>query len=163
MKNIVTKCLVLSALAIGMSSIVTAGEYSKTAKLCNEATLIGRYHQHLMTPEGAAAGQYVFDGKGHGVATSTFHYIDTSKTDPVVNPVYFTYTMDADEDCKFHFTTGFSAERILYVTDSGDSASLLAKLSRVTSSPNSYEITRGPITNKQRNHYRKHHYYPAPS
>ena len=156
MKNIVTKCLVLSALAIGMSSIVTAGEYSKTAKLCNEATLIGRYHQHLMTPEGAAAGQYVFDGKGHGVATSTFYWLDTGKPEVVVNPVYFTYTMDADEDCKFRFTTGFSAERILYVAHSGDSASLLAKLSRVTSSPNSYEITRGPITNKQRDYYRKH-------
>jgi hypothetical protein len=155
MKNIVTKCLVLSALAIGMSSIVSAGGIPITPKLCNEATLIGRYHQHLMTPEGAAAGHYVFDGKGNGVATSTFHYIDTTKDDPVVNPVYFTYKMDADEDCKFHFTTGFSAERILYVTDSGDSASLLAKLSRVTSSPNSYEITRGPITSRQRLHYRK--------
>ena len=156
MKTIVTKCLVLSALAIGMSSIVNAGEYSKTAKLCNEATLIGRYHQHLMTSDGAAAGQYVFDGKGHGVATSTFYWLDTGKPEVVVNPVYFTYTMDADEDCKFRFTTGFSAERILYVAHSGDSASLLAKLSRVTSSPNSYEITRGPITNKQRDYYRKH-------
>ena len=141
--------------AIGMSSIVTAGEYSKTAKLCNEATLIGRYHQHLMTLDGAAAGQYVFDGKGHGVATSTFHYIDTTKDDPVVNPVYFTYKMDADEDCKFNLL-GFSAERTLYATDSGDSAALLAKLSRVTSSPNSYEIIRGPITSRQRLHYRKH-------
>ena len=159
MKNIVTKCLVLSALAIGMSSIVTAGEYSKTAKLCNEATLIGRYHQHLMTPVGAAAGQYVFDGAGHGVATSTFHWLDTSKTDPVVVPVQFTYSVDTKEDCKFNLQ-GFSAERTLYVTDSGDSAALLAKLSRVTSSPNSYEISRGPITPEQRRYYRKHLYFP---
>jgi hypothetical protein len=155
MKNIVTKCLVLSALAIGMSSIVTAGGIPITPKLCNEATLIGRYHQHLMTSEGAAAGQYVFDGHGNGVTTSIFHRNDTTDNDPVVLPVYFTYTMDHKEDCKFNLH-GFSAQRILYVTDSGDSASLLAKLSRVTSSPNSYEITRGPITPKQRRYYRKH-------
>jgi hypothetical protein len=155
MKNIVIKCLVLSVLAIGMSSIVTAGEYSKTGKLCDEATLIGRYHHHLMTQEGAASGHYVFYGNGNGLATSTFHWTDLSKPDPVAAAVHFTYSMDAEEDCKFNLQ-GFAGARALYVADSGDSASLIASISRNTGTPNTYEIIRGTISMRQRLYYRNH-------
>ena len=138
-----------------MSSIVTAGEYSKTGKLCDEATLIGRYHHHLMTQEGAASGQYVFYGNGNGLATSTFHWIDPTKPVSVAPPVNFTYSVDAQEDCKINLQ-GFSGERALYLADSGDNAALIATTSRNTGTPNTYEIIRGTISKKQRQYYSSH-------
>ena len=51
MKNIVTKCLVLSALAIGMSSTVMADKSSSPVAQCNNATLKGRYIIAATRPE----------------------------------------------------------------------------------------------------------------
>jgi hypothetical protein len=146
MKTKLTKCLLMGALAIGMSSTAMAEEHSKTEKLCDEATLIGRYHMHVKTAVTAGAGQYVFDGAGHGVATFTIHWLDPNKTDPVIEPLHFNYSVDTKDDCKFNLQ-GFLGQRTLYVAVNGDSASVVTDNSvNSVTLPVAYEITRGPIS-----------------
>ena len=150
MKDIVTKCLVMGALAIGMTSTAMAEEHSKTERLCDLSTLKGLYHysnsQHL-----PVAGEFTFDGEGEGTIGGTvkFPAID-ERSDLVASGRPFIYEQDSRGECMFTIKLQGAnpnlppSELTIYAEVSGNAASVVQNgpiLKTIA-----YEITRGPIS-----------------
>jgi len=145
MKTKLTKCLALSALAIGITSNAVAGEHSKTEKSCNLSTLKGLYHFSIEQSDMVAAGQYVFDGAGSGVRNVDTHYTGTTIPQPSTQTTTFSYFADSTVDCKY-IIRGFAAtDRQLYLAVSGDSGAITGEHSTNPLAPRvGYELIRGP-------------------
>ena len=150
MKTKFIQCLVLSALAIGITSNAMARKNDKPEPICDNSTLKGLYHYALDAPNLVVAGKFTFDGEGGGVLTYTAHYKDQTKVEPVNESSPFTYFTDPTVDCKYTLT-GFTAgqDKQLYTNLNGDSASVITKGGSISGIPVANEIMRGP----------KHPYY----
>ena len=145
MKTNLSQCLVIGALAIGMTSTAMAGEYSKTKKLCNLSTLKGNYSFFDKTDISATAGEFRFDGKGHGVGNFTTKLPDIAQADEVLVGVVFTYFQDPLAQCKFtipDFDTRTTIE--IYSEVSGDAATSVGR--SIDGRPTATALTRGPAT-----------------
>ena len=125
MKNIVTKCLVLSALAIGMSSTVMADKSSSPDAQCNNATLKGRYIIAATTALNSLAGELYFHGDGNGKYSVTIKQSSAHKPD-INRSNTFLYSKDSFGDCHFVLhTKNPSASLGMYSSMSGDTIAVV--------------------------------------
>ena len=148
MKTKLTQCLVMGALAIGMSSTVMAVQPPvKIEKLCDLSTLKGLYHFSQADLTRASAGEFRFDGQGGGVGNMTLKFPEADKRiDQVLIGVIFHYEQDIRGECVFSIPdfSGIPLFQTIYAEVSGDAASVIAK--GPNGRPAAFELTRGPIS-----------------
>ena len=120
-----TKCLVLSALAIGMSSTVMADENTRPEAQCNNATLKGRYLIAATATLNAVAGELYFYGDGTGKYNVTIKQSSADKPD-INRSDTFKYSKDSFGDCHFVLHTKTPPSSIgMYSSLSGDTIALV--------------------------------------
>jgi hypothetical protein len=144
MKTKITKCLVLGALAISITSTAMAGDHGKkTEKLCNLSTLKGLYHFSHSEPTRTTTGEFRLDGQGGGVGHHTIKFSEAAnRSDQDVTGV-FRYEQNKRGECVFSIveSNGKHDNQSIYAEVSGDAASW-----ETSSNALSTALTRDPIT-----------------